>query len=61
MFEIKNDKIETVNKTFRIPKELMDRLEVTAQQKEISVNNLVCQCCEYALRNQKPETSKIEK
>ena len=40
-----------VNKTFRMPAELVERLTVVAQTQKVSLNNLVCQCCEYALDN----------
>lgn len=49
MFNVK--KPEHVNKTFRLPKDLVSKLEVLAQEKGISLNNLVVQCCEYALEN----------
>ena len=49
MFRIK--KTEHINKTFRIPTELVKRMEEIAQNKGISLNNLVVQCCEYALEN----------
>lgn len=49
MFKI--EKIETVNKTFRIPVNLAQRLQQVAQEQEISMNNLVVQCCEYALNH----------
>lgn len=49
MFQIK--KIEYLNKTFRLPVELVKNLEVLAQEKGISLNNLIVQCCEYALEN----------
>lgn len=49
MFTVK--KIEHTNKTFRMPTELVKKLEVLAQEKRISLNNLVIQCCEYALEN----------
>lgn len=48
-FEIK--KQEYVNRTFRISKELAERLSRTAQQENISVNELVVQSCEFALDN----------
>lgn len=51
MFTVK--KTEYINKTFRIPKELSLKLEELAQEKNVSVNNLVIQCCEYALNNTK--------
>ncbi|MBQ8287912.1 MAG: toxin-antitoxin system HicB family antitoxin [Clostridia bacterium] len=47
MFKVK--KPDNVNKTFRMPLELVKKLEVLAQEKDVSLNNLVIQCCEYAL------------
>ena len=47
MFQVK--KPEYVNKTFRMPRELVQELEVLAQQKDVSLNRLVTQCCRYAL------------
>lgn len=49
MFKI--EKIETINKTFRIPVNLAQKLQQVAQEQEISMNNLVVQCCEYALND----------
>lgn len=49
MFKIKKN--EMVNKTFRIPIDLLQQLQTVAQNKEVSLNNLVIQCCEYALKN----------
>lgn len=51
MFEI--EKNETINKTFRLPIELSKKLQVIAKEQGISMNNLVIQCCEYALSNMK--------
>ena len=53
-FEIQ--KPEYVNRTFRISKELADNLSQTAQREGISVNELVVQCCNFALSNMKPKT-----
>lgn len=47
MFQVK--KTEYVNKTFRMPRELVQQLETLAQQKDVSLNQLVTQCCQYAL------------
>lgn len=58
MFEIKSDKIETVNKTFRIPVDLAKRLETLAQQQDISINSLIIQCCEYALKTLRQKIQK---
>ena len=49
MFKVK--KTEYVNKTFRLPQEFVQRLEMIAQEKKVSLNNLVVQCCEYAIEN----------
>ncbi len=59
MFDVK--KTEMANKTFRLPVELIKRLETVAQQKGVSVNNLVLQCCQYALDNLKEENSDSKK
>lgn len=49
MFKVK--KIEYINKTLRLPIDLVKKLELIAQSKGVSLNNLVIQCCEYALSN----------
>ena len=49
MFEIQNQ--QKSNKTIRMPDDLIDRLETIADQNNISFNQLVVQCCEYALNN----------
>ena len=49
MFKV--EKEEMVNKTFRLPLNLVERLYTVAQNKGVSLNNLVRQCCEYALDN----------
>ena len=51
MFEVKKE--EYVNKTFRLPVDLVKRMETVAQDKQVSLNNLVVQCCEYSLKNLK--------
>ena len=48
-FRIK--KVEYSNKTFRMPNDLIQLLEHVAQEKRISLNQLVIQCCQYALEN----------
>ncbi len=53
MFRIK--KGEYINKTFRMPLELVKKMEIIAQEYSISLNNLVVQCCEYALDNMSSE------
>ncbi len=56
MFKVK--KTEYVNKTFRIDKELLEKLENVAQRENISVNALVVQCCNYALEDMNPDPDK---
>ncbi|MDY4696750.1 hypothetical protein FYJ78_12185 [Selenomonas sp. WCA-380-WT-3B 3/] len=48
MFVVKKNS-EMVNKTFRLPVDLVQRLTEVARAQDVSVNNLVQQCCEYAL------------
>lgn len=55
MFEI--EKYETVNKTFRLQESLVKKLQKVAQEQNISMNNLVAQCCEYALKNLVPDST----
>jgi predicted HicB family RNase H-like nuclease len=49
MFKIQKE--EYVNKTFRIPLDLLKELEYLAQKENVSLNKLVVQCCQYALDN----------
>lgn len=50
MFKVRHTE-ETTNRTFRLPKSLVDRMSVLAQQESVSLNNFVIQCCEYALEH----------
>ena len=52
-FEIK--KPESSNKTIRMPNELIAKMEQIANDKDISFNQLVVQCCEFALQHLKDE------
>lgn len=49
MFKV--EKTEYMNKTFRMPKDLITELSELAQKKDISLNQLVIQCCRYSLDN----------
>lgn len=42
---------EFVNKTFRIPKPLIDKMSQISNEKNISLNKLVIMCVEYALND----------
>jgi len=48
MFVVKKSS-EMMNKTFRLPVDLIERLTEVAKSQDVSVNNLVQQCCKYAL------------
>ena len=45
------EKPEYISKTFRMPLDLVQKLEVLAQENHVSLNSLVTQCCVYALKN----------
>ena len=49
MFKI--EKPEMISKTFRLPLKLVQELQMIAQNQGVSLNNLVQQCCEYAIKN----------
>jgi len=51
MSVFKVQKTEYINKTFRLPTELVKNMELLAQNQGVSLNNLVIQCGEYALAN----------
>lgn len=42
---------QSYNKTIRMPDEMIHRLETLAAEKHISFNQLVIQCCQYALEH----------
>ena len=50
MFRIQKG-YDSESKTFRIPKQLLERMEVLATQNNLSLNRLVIQCLEYAMDN----------
>lgn len=50
MLKIKKE-YESVNKTFRIPANLAEKLERLAGAYNTSVNKIVVQCLEYAIEN----------
>ena len=54
MFEVKQTD-EMINKTFRLPVPLLEELTKVAEHEKVSVNNLVRQCCEYALDNMRSD------
>jgi len=52
MFEVRRTQ-ETVNKTLRFPKNLLEKMSVIAQSEDVSLNSFIIQCCEYAIDNMK--------
>ena len=51
MFEIKKENTEYENKSLRLPKELIDKVQALADSNEVSFNKVVIQCIEYAMNN----------
>lgn len=59
MFAIKKDYVEYENKSLRLPKDLIDKVQDLANENSLSFNKVVIQCIEYALDNmEKPDTTK---
>jgi predicted DNA-binding protein len=48
MFKVQH-KEPMQNKTFRLPVALLQKMQAIAETNNITVNELVKQCCEYAL------------
>lgn len=44
-------KQEMVNKTFRLPVDLVEQLQTIAQNQKISLNSLIKQCCDFAIKH----------
>ena len=51
MLEIKREYAKYTYKTFRVPDEIIEKLDKIAREKNSSVNKVVIQCLEYALDN----------
>ena len=49
IFKIK--KPQSSNKTIRMPDDLIEKLQKLADSHDISFNQLVVQCCEFAIEN----------
>lgn len=59
MFKIK--KTSATNKTVRMPDSLIEKLGQLAAKNDISFNQLVVQCCEYALEHMEQTENMINK
>lgn len=51
MFAIKKDYVEYENKSLRLPKDLIDKVQDLANENSLSFNKVVIQCIEYAVDN----------
>lgn len=56
MFKVRRAE-DTVNKTFRVPVSLLDKMSEIAQRENVSLNSFVIQCCEYAIDNMQTTNS----
>ncbi len=54
LFKIKRG-YNSLSKTFRLPVEMVDKLEQLADDNNISLNQLIIQCLDYALENLEKE------
>ena len=50
-FQIRDNKVETENKTIRFPVTLINKIEDELKEKNVSFSKFVIQACEYALDN----------
>lgn len=50
MFKIQKG-YDATSKTFRLPNEMIEKLETLAAKNKISLNQLVIQCLSYAIQN----------
>ncbi len=51
MFKLKKEYIEYENKSLRLPKDLIDKVQRLANENQMSFNKVVIKCIEYALEN----------
>ena len=56
MFKVRRTE-DTVNKTFRVPTSLLEKMSEIAQRENVSLNSFVIQCCEYAIDNMQTTNS----
>lgn len=57
MFKVR--KVEdSVNRTIRFPKSLLENMSKIAQQEKVSLNSFVVQCCEYAINDMGSNSNK---
>lgn len=54
-FEIKKYENPNIAHTIRFTQDLHEKLGKVAEEKNLSFNSLILQCCEFAMENMKPE------
>ncbi len=59
MFKLKKEYVEYENKSLRLPKDLITKVQELANRNNMSFNRVIIQCIEYALENAE-ETEKTE-
>ena len=55
MFELHKQSVEYENKSLRLPKELIEKVQQLADEYNMSFNKVVIECIEYALNNMKQD------
>ena len=55
MFKLKKEATEYENKSLRLPKDLIDKVQALANKNNLCFNKVVIQCIECALDNMEPE------
>lgn len=50
-----SDELKTSKRKIRLPKELFYKLQIIAEKKNISLNDLIIQCCDCALNEMEDE------
>ena len=51
MFKLKKDYVEYENKSLRLPKDLIDKVQQLASENNLSFDKVVIQCIEYTLEH----------
>ncbi len=51
MFKLKKEYVEYENKSLRLPKDLIAKVQELANKNNMSFNRVIIQCIEYALDN----------
>ena len=51
VFKLKKEYVEYENKSLRLPKDLITKVQELANRNNMSFNRVIIQCIEYALEN----------